>query len=96
VVTNMPITTSESTGARPATTITATLPEKPGTNTETIKEGPYGGYKFEVYRMVIKAKIKDDYSYEKNPTEYLKILQLNDGLGLANQASIMWNGETNS
>ncbi|UUM45605.1 isopeptide-forming domain-containing fimbrial protein [Streptococcus suis] len=74
------------------TVVYATIPEDPGVNTETIKEGQYGNHKFKRYYLVIEAQLKDEYSFDKNPDEYKKILQENDGLGLMNQATILWNG----
>ncbi|BCK44659.1 hypothetical protein DAT300_01980 [Streptococcus suis] len=74
------------------TVVYATIPEDPGVNTETIKEGQYGNHKFKRYYLVVEAQLKDEYSFDKNPDEYKKILQENDGLGLMNQATILWNG----
>ncbi|AER18496.1 hypothetical protein SSUD12_0149 [Streptococcus suis D12] len=74
------------------TVVYATIPEDPGVNTETIKEGQYGNHKFKRYYLVVEAQLKDEYSFDNNPDEYKKILQENDGLGLMNQATILWNG----
>ncbi|HEM5493775.1 TPA: isopeptide-forming domain-containing fimbrial protein, partial [Streptococcus suis] len=74
------------------TVVYAIIPENPGVNTESIKEGQYGNHKFKRYYLVIEAQLKDEYSFDKNPDEYKKILQENDGLGLMNQATILWNG----
>ncbi|MDQ8843062.1 isopeptide-forming domain-containing fimbrial protein, partial [Streptococcus ruminantium] len=74
------------------TVVYAAIPEDPGVNTEYVKEGQYGNHKFKRYYLVIEAKLKDAYSFGKNPDEYKKILQENDGLGLMNQANIIWNG----
>ncbi|HEL2058681.1 TPA: isopeptide-forming domain-containing fimbrial protein, partial [Streptococcus suis] len=74
------------------TVVYATIPEDPGVNTETIKEGQYGNHKFKRYYLVVEARLKDEYSFDNNPDEYKKILQENDGLGLMNQATILWNG----
>lgn len=74
------------------TIVYATIPEEPGINTDTVKEGKYGKHKFQRYYLVIEAKLKDEYSSDNNPNEYKKILQENNGLGLLNQANIIWNG----
>ncbi|HEM5693412.1 TPA: isopeptide-forming domain-containing fimbrial protein, partial [Streptococcus suis] len=74
------------------TVVYAAIPEDPGVNTKYVKEGQYGNHKFKRYYLVIEAKLKDAYSFGKNPDEYKKILQENDGLGLMNQANIIWNG----
>ncbi|MBM7315450.1 isopeptide-forming domain-containing fimbrial protein, partial [Streptococcus suis] len=74
------------------TVVYATIPEDPGVNTETIKEGQYGNHKFKRYYLVVEAQLKDEYSFDNNPDEYKKILQENNGLGLMNQATILWNG----
>ncbi len=74
------------------TVVYAAIPEDPGVNTEYVKEGQYGNHKFKRYYLVIEVKLKDAYSFGKNPDEYKKILQENDGLGLMNQANIIWNG----
>ncbi|BDD41815.1 isopeptide-forming domain-containing fimbrial protein [Streptococcus ruminantium] len=76
------------------TLIYATVPESPGTNTDTMKEGRYGGHKFKSYNLVIKAKIKDEYTFEKNETVYKSMMTENGGLGFMNQARIVWNGTT--
>uniref|UniRef100_UPI0013797B27 hypothetical protein n=1 Tax=Streptococcus suis TaxID=1307 RepID=UPI0013797B27 len=36
------------------------------------------------------------YSNANNPVVYRQILQENDGLGILNQANIVWNGKTNN
>ncbi|NQP10236.1 isopeptide-forming domain-containing fimbrial protein [Streptococcus suis] len=83
---------ADPTTGKDQTIVYATIPEDPGVNTETIKEGQYGNHKFKRYYLVVEAQLKDEYSFDKNPDEYKKILQENDGLGLMNQAKILWNG----
>ena len=78
------------------TVVVADIPQKPGTKTDSVDEGNYGGHKFKKYTLHVKVKIKDEYPYEKSQKDYIKILQENDGHGLRNQASIKWNGETNN
>ena len=78
------------------TVVVADIPQKPGTKTDSVDEGNYGGHKFKKYTLHVKVKIKDEYPYEKSQKDYIKILQENDGYGLRNQASIKWNGETNN
>ncbi|MGT2830062.1 isopeptide-forming domain-containing fimbrial protein, partial [Streptococcus hillyeri] len=76
------------------TTIIADVPQNKGEQTKEVNEGEYGGHKFKKYRLVITAEIKDEYKLDKNATEYYKMMQENDGLGFANQAKIVWNGDT--
>ncbi|NQM09821.1 isopeptide-forming domain-containing fimbrial protein [Streptococcus suis] len=83
---------ADPTTGKDQTIVYAAIPEDPGVNTETIKEGQYGNHKFKRYYLVVEAQLKDEYSFDKNPDEYKKILQENDGLGLMNQATILWNG----
>ena len=78
------------------TVVVADIPQKPGTKTDSVDEGNYGGHKFKKYTLHVKVKIKDEYPYEKSQKDYIKILQENDGYGLRNQASIKWNGETDN
>ncbi|WP_175282150.1 isopeptide-forming domain-containing fimbrial protein [Streptococcus parauberis] len=80
----------------PTTTVVVTVPKLPGTNNDTVKEGEYGGHAFKNYKLVIDAKIKDQYSLQNNATEYYKMMQENNGLGFMNQAAIIWNGDTTS
>ncbi|HEM5936697.1 TPA: isopeptide-forming domain-containing fimbrial protein [Streptococcus suis] len=76
------------------TIVYATVPPSPGEKTATINEGEYGGHKFKVYNLVIKAKIKDEYTFEKNENVYKSMMTENGGLGFLNQAQIVWNGNT--
>ena len=78
------------------TIVVADIPKAPGTNTETVKEGEYGAHKFKKYTLHVKVKFKDEYPFETNQSNYIKILQENDGLGPLNQAFIKWNGDSNS
>ena len=78
------------------TIVVADIPKTPGTNTETVKEGEYGAHKFKKYTLHVKVKFKDEYPFETNQSNYIKILQENDGLGPLNQAFIKWNGDSNS
>ncbi|HEL1630612.1 TPA: isopeptide-forming domain-containing fimbrial protein, partial [Streptococcus suis] len=78
----------------PTTIVYATVPPSPGEKTATINEGEYGGHKFKVYNLVIKAKIKDEYTFEKNENVYKSMMTENGGLGFLNQAQIVWNGST--
>ncbi|MBY5035021.1 isopeptide-forming domain-containing fimbrial protein, partial [Streptococcus gallolyticus] len=96
--TGFQVSTQETTDAlgNPTTTVVATVPTLPGVNNDTVKEGEYGGHKFKKYQLVITAKIKDQYSLENNAKEYYKMIQDNNGLGFANQAAIIWNGETSN
>ena len=74
------------------TKILAEIPKMSGENSDSVKEGLYGGHKFKRYRLHIEAKIKDAFSFEQNPQAYKEILLDNDGLGILNQAQIVWNG----
>ncbi|WP_162012053.1 isopeptide-forming domain-containing fimbrial protein, partial [Streptococcus sp. S784/96/1] len=74
--------------------IYATVPQSKGVQTTTVNEGEYGGHKFKVYNLVIKAKIKDEYTFERNENVYKSMMTENGGLGFYNQAQIVWNGNT--
>ena len=78
------------------TTIIADIPKKPGIKTESVNEGEWGGHKWARYQLHIKARFNDQYPFDVNQKEYIKILQENDGLGVLNQGQIMWNGESNT
>ncbi|WHL20853.1 isopeptide-forming domain-containing fimbrial protein [Streptococcus iniae] len=95
-LTNFTVSTQETKDAKgnATTTVVAQVPKLPGTNNDTIKEGEYGGHKFKTYKLIIKARIKDQYTLENNATEYYKMIQDNNGLGFLNQAAIIWNGNT--
>jgi len=90
------INETDSVTKKERTVVVADIPQKPGTKTDSVDEGNYGGHKFKKYTLHVKVKIKDEYPYEKSQKDYIKILQENDGYGLRNQASIKWNGETNN
>lgn len=78
------------------TTVIADIPKKPGIKTESVNEGEWGGHKWARYQLHIKARFNDEYPFDVNQKEYIKILQENDGLGVLNQGQIMWNGESNT
>lgn len=78
------------------TTVIADIPKKPGIKTESVNEGEWGGHKWARYQLHIKARFNDQYPFDVNQKEYIKILQENDGLGVLNQGQIMWNGESNT
>ncbi|HEM3495127.1 TPA: isopeptide-forming domain-containing fimbrial protein, partial [Streptococcus suis] len=78
------------------TIVVADIPEAPGTQTQYVDEGKYGAHKFKQYTLHVKVRIKDQYSNANNPVVYRQILQENDGLGILNQANIVWNGKTNN
>ena len=90
------INETDSVTKKERTVVVADIPQKPGTKTDSVDEGNYGGHKFKKYTLHVKVKIKDEYPYEKSQKDYIKILQENDGYGLRNQASIKWNGETDN
>ncbi len=78
------------------TIVVADIPEAPGTQTQYVNEGRYGAHKFKQYTLNVKVRIKDQYSSSNNPVVYRQILQENDGLGILNQANIVWNGKTDN
>ncbi|WP_394405902.1 isopeptide-forming domain-containing fimbrial protein, partial [Streptococcus sp. 20-1249] len=85
---------TQDTDGNETTTVIANVPPKPGIQNEKVDEGKYGGHAFKLYKLVIEAKIKEKYLLNNDATEYYKIMQDNNGLGLANQASIIWNGDS--
>ncbi|MDG3132642.1 isopeptide-forming domain-containing fimbrial protein [Streptococcus suis] len=89
-------TTGNDALGNPRTIVVADIPEAPGIQTQYVNEGKYGAHKFKQYILHVSVRIKDQYSNAKNPVVYRQILQENDGLGILNQANIVWNGTTNN
>ncbi|WP_161950378.1 isopeptide-forming domain-containing fimbrial protein [Streptococcus suis] len=93
---NIRTTTGNDALGNQRTIVVADIPEAPGTQTQYVDEGKYGAHKFKQYTLHVKVRIKDQYSNANNPVVYRQILQENDGLGILNQANIVWNGKTNN
>ncbi|MCO8233572.1 isopeptide-forming domain-containing fimbrial protein [Streptococcus suis] len=93
---NIRTTTGNDALGNQRTIVVADIPEAPGTQTQYVNEGKYGAHKFKQYTLHVKVRIKDQYSNANNPVVYRQILQENDGLGILNQANIVWNGKTNN
>ena len=57
------------------------------------------GYEYLVLqkaKMTITVRLKEQYRNNQASKEFMALLQDNDGFGLLNQGSIMWNGEDNN
>ncbi|WP_421367020.1 isopeptide-forming domain-containing fimbrial protein [Streptococcus suis] len=93
---NIRTTTGNDALGNQRTIVVADIPEAPGTQTQYVNEGKYGAHKFKQYTLHVKVRIKEQYSNANNPVVYRQILQENDGLGILNQANIVWNGKTNN
>lgn len=78
-------------GANNQTVVYATIPKVPGSKTEDT--GPYDGLVFGKARLIVKARLKEEYR-KQGTSDYTTLLQLNRGYGVLNQASIMWNGKS--